>query len=512
MNIKFLILSAIIAVSHITASEYEDSLTLWKKGNLKEASDQMQKFIHEHPDSINIPNSFYYLGRILEESREFLSAAGWYQRYLRNYSKGHFASEAMFRTGRCYFDAGVYGKAEIYLLDFLKAGKPTVYIPEAWTIIASNYASTEKFKEAAQAYRNAIIAWEKWNIGADYKSEKDRALAILNQKLAFLLVRKLDRPDEAYDALSRSMELGGSNDVSSRDLFRKLSIRHLDYAPLKNTPIADILPDGDDVYVVTWTDGLFRFSRSANDWKKISLPSNQIRAVYSEKDNLYIASFDGIFVYSKKSETTIKLPGIDGQLAQKIMRIGDSIYISTLTKGVIRYQPDTKVSEVLDNTTWMKSSQVFELAFDSNWIYFGSIDIGIIMKNRHSEEVRYLAPDNGLPGDNVKALLPEGRFLWIALHGKGVFRYDTELKKITRLEWSATWPSALAGRGPEIWAGTSGYGIYVFNREKESIERIRAIEGLASNEIYVIKPEGKRIWIGYLDGGVDILYRPLLEH
>ena len=67
----------------------------------------------------------------------------------------------------------------------------------------------------------------------------------------------------------------------------------------------------------------------------------------------------------------------------------------------------------------------------------------------------------------------------------------------------------IARREHEIWVGTSGHGIFIFDRKTEKVKNLRAIEGLSSNDISHIQVESDYVWIGYLEAGIDIFYEPL---
>ena len=130
--------------------------------------------------------------------------------------------------------------------------------------------------------------------------------------------------------------------------------------------------------------------------------------------------------------------------------------------------------------------------------------------NKRSKKATYLT-DKHLKGDNIKSVLIDGRFLWIGVHKYGIFKYDLENKKVHKMNWNIIYPSIVKKREHEIWIGSSGDGVRVYDQRSDRIEKLRAIEGLASNDIHLIEIENDYVWIGYLDSGIDLLYRPLIN-
>jgi ligand-binding sensor domain-containing protein len=147
------------------------------------------------------------------------------------------------------------------------------------------------------------------------------------------------------------------------------------------------------------------------------------------------------------------------------------------------------------------------------YIAFGTVDRGAVIKDKKTGQIHYVNTENNkLHGDNVKSVLIDGRYVWIGVHKYGVYRYDIKTKLCKFFDWGLPYPSSFSLRGRKLWIGTSGNGIRIFDREKNSIEKLTVIEGLSSNEVHMIKIEGNYIWIGYLDSGIDILYKPDLEN
>ena len=56
-----------------------------------------------------------------------------------------------------------------------------------------------------------------------------------------------------------------------------------------------------------------------------------------------------------------------------------------------------------------------------------------------------------------------------------------------------------------------GQGIRILDRNDMSFEKLSAVEGLSSNEVQILRIEGDFLWVGYLENGIDVVYRPQKE-
>jgi ligand-binding sensor domain-containing protein len=320
----------------------------------------------------------------------------------------------------------------------------------------------------------------------------------------------------AHTFLTQAIELGQPLTPSLIFLLRRLTILHIGKENgLPDNSISDIVVDGDDVWISTWGGGLVRFARSAGIYSQIPLPTSQLRNLYVDFENVYISSFDGIFIFDKKSSRSFRLSRDEKvfNLAQKVVKDDRSIYFSTLSDGVVQYDIIKKSLVTLDEASFLGSRVVYSMDANHEYIAFGTVDRGAVIKDKKTGQIHYVNTENNkLHGDNVKSVLIDGRYVWIGVHKYGVYRYDIKTKLCKFFDWGLPYPSSFSLRGRKLWIGTSGNGIRIFDREKNSIEKLTVIEGLSSNEVHMIKIEGNYIWIGYLDSGIDILYKPDLEN
>ncbi|HRP70450.1 MAG TPA: hypothetical protein PLY93_13035, partial [Turneriella sp.] len=324
---------------------------------------------------------------------------------------------------------------------------------------------------------------------------------------------------DAVRYLKEAIRLAGkANEREAKTLTilaQKLSLKRLDNKNgLGDNNTADIRVDGDDVYIATWGAGLYRYTRSTDTMKRIQLPSPQLRGLYVDFDEIFITSFDGVYRLSKKDGTVASLKDESGELklGQKTIKDDRYIYFTTLTRGLVQYDTIKKKIQTFGKNSWVGSNQVYALDADLTYIVVGTIDHGVKIHNKLTGETVSLGvEENGLRSANIKAALIDGRYVYIGAHDDGVYVYDMKEKKLSRLPVDAPFPSALAKRENEILIGTSGEGVRIFSRNNNRVEKLRAIEGLSSNEVQIIRVEGDFLWIGYLEKGIDVFFLPSHE-
>jgi len=86
-------------------SLYQKALSLFQHQNFKEAKASFQRFLHQNPRDLLIPNTLYYLGRLEQEGEESLN---YYQKILRKYSHHSLAPDALYSLAQFYYTKGDY--------------------------------------------------------------------------------------------------------------------------------------------------------------------------------------------------------------------------------------------------------------------------------------------------------------------------------------------------------------------------------------------------------------------
>ncbi|MCX7632021.1 MAG: tetratricopeptide repeat protein, partial [Turneriella sp.] len=500
-------LSWSLATANEKIEKYLRAVKAYDAQNYQTAAELFHQFIKEQPYEPEVRKAWFYLAKIaalLGNCHEAIARANI---TLDRYGTHPDRNELLLINAECYYQLGNHRRAE-EALGQMRQTQDTEQKLRSELLRGYMAFEARAFSRAQKHYRAAIGLAEK--LGSETKDVL-RAYAELGE----ILSREPQNAEAAISILSRAIILAQKVQPSLvRTLklkLNRLTLRRLDKLHgLGDNSVADIRVDGDDVYIATWGAGLVRYMRSKDKLEKIPLPVSQLRGLFVDFDTIYIASFDGIYLLDKKSSkiTTLTENNQALQLAQKIIKDDRYIYCSTLSRGLVRYDTIKKTTVILGKDSWVKSDQVYALDADVDYIAVGTIDQGALIHHKASgETIQITAGEGGLQSENVKAVLLDGRFVHIAAHNDGVYTYDLQQRKLRKIETATPFPSALAKRDHEIFIGTSGQGIWVLDRNTGKVERLSSLEGLSSNDVHTIRIEGDFLWIGYLEQGIDVLYR-----
>jgi tetratricopeptide (TPR) repeat protein len=523
----FLLLSlawlAPLASAPNPTEKYFKGVNYFERDRFQEAEKSFLEFIDEQPFEYEIRDAIFYLGEIYRKKADYESAVSYYNKLNGRFPHSRHRTNLFYLYGECYFHLNLISRASESFKEYLaKAGDPS--LNPAYFINANQYMAKiseiyRNWKDAIDYYHQALLVLDPYM----KNSTKDKKLATLikEQKrdiyysLGLLYAEKYLNQELAHTYLTGSVELGQTMTAPLGFLLRRMTIMHIGRENgLPDDAISDLAVDGDDVWISTWGGGLIRFSRSSGKYTAIPLPSAQLRNLYVDFEYVYISSYDGIYIFDKKSSRSLHLAKNEKAftLAQKVVKDDRVIYFSTLTDGVIEYDIIKKTIVVLDESSYVGSRQVYSIDANHQYLAFGTLDKGAIIKDKTTGEIHYVNVENNkLAGNNVKSLMIDGRYVWIGVHKFGIYRYDIKTKECKFYDWGIPYPSTFSLRGRMLWVGTSGNGIRIYDREKKTLEKLTVIEGLSSNEVHLLKMEGNYVWVGYLDNGIDILYRPVQD-
>jgi len=485
----------------------------FKARELANAQTLFQEFIKESPYEIEVRKAWYYLTLVSQLQSHYHEAIARANITLERYSTHQDKIELRIITGECLYKVNAHARAAVLLAEIAKVAKGDAFQYRIAKTLGFINHEARRYQAAIQNLRTALNHAEKLN--ATDATDKFE----IHRRLGLMYADDITQTEGAVKHLQSAIALGEkSHEREVKNLLltlRKVSLRRINrLSGLPDDTIADIRVDGDDIYVATWSGGLVRFLRSRERLEKISLPSPQLRGLYVDFDDIYVASYDGVYRLQKKSGKITTLSDEDGELklGQKTIKDDRYIYFSTLNRGLIQYDTIKRKITRLAKSSWVGSNQVYAIDADIDHVAVGTVDRGAVILNKKSGEATHIGPgENGLRSENVKAIALDGRYVHIGTHNDGVYTFDLEQKKLTRLNLEIPFPSAFARRDHELFIGTSGQGVRVLNRNDMSVERLSAVEGLASNEVQILRVEGDFLWIGYMESGIDVLYRPQRE-
>ena len=496
---------------------YEDAMEDYKDRDYKGAIRNFQRFMQEQPYQYEVRDAFFYLGESFIKEKQYLDALKNFRILSKRYPHSKYRKDVIFKIGECYYLLEITKRSERHLKEYLSKSK-VPDINKYHHIDANMYLgllarNRRAYKKMIRDLQISLQLLEKRNkkFGMT-EGMKDRFEKIYYE-LGLIYTKHFKKNKIAYYYLKKYIKSKKDIPRSLKFVLRGLTLFHLDRIDgLPDKAISDIKVDGDDVWVSTWGHGVVRFSRSTEKFVPIRLPSSQVRSLHIDFDHVYFSTYDGIFTYNKRSRKVKQMQAGKNlfRVAQKVIKDDRYVYFSTLGTGVVKYDIIKKTIAVLDRSSFIGSDHIYSMDADHRYLVFGTLDRGLIIYRKKDKKAVYLNKRH-LGGNNIKATLIDGRFIWIGVHKHGIYKYDLTRKKIYKMNWRIPYPSTLAKRGHEIWAGSSGSGIFLYDQKKDKVEKIRAVEGLASNEIHLIETEGDYIWIGYMDSGIDLLYKPLEE-
>ena len=503
---------------------YEEGIDDFKDKDYQDAIENFKRFLKEQPYMYEVRDALFYLGKSYMKAKNYLEAVSQFNTLANKYPGSKYRKTVLFKKGKCYYKLKITTKAVRYLTNYINktqvSNVEAKYHVEANIYIGLILKNRKNYKKSIKHLQKALYLHKKLSIKQKNlvpdsvqkpSQEEKKLIEKTYYELGVIYAKHFRKKKIALYYLNKYIKSKKDIPKSIKFILRGLSIFHLSMRDgLPDKAISDIKVDGDDVWVSTWGHGLVRFSRSSEKFVPIPLPSSQVRNMYIDFDKVYICTFDGIFIYNKKSGriTPIKVNNQRFTLAQKVIKDDRYIYFTTLSSGVVRYDTIKNKTAILGISSFLKSNQIYSITANHRYLIFGTIDSGLIIYNKKSKKATYLT-EKHLEGDNIKSVLIDGRFLWIGVHKYGIFKYDMQNKKVYKMNWNIVYPSVVTKREHEIWIGSSGDGIRIYDQTKDKLEKLRAIEGLSSNEIHLIEVENDYIWIGYLDSGIDLLYRPL---
>lgn len=470
------------------------------------------EFTAEHPYEAEVRKAWYYLTVTASAQGHFHEAITRANITLERYPGHEDRIELKVLTAECLYHVDAHARAEKMLTEIARQVKDDGLKYRIEKTMGFIKHDARMFAQSALHLKNALRLRVK-NAAAD--ADLLRIYTYLGKIYADDPMQVEAAALYLTSAIDLAERLKSSDARSLRILLQKISLRRIDKINgLPDNSIADIRVDGDDIYVATWGGGLIRYLRSQDRLEKIALPSPQLRGIYVDYDDIYVTSYDGVYRIDKKNGKTTTLSDENGQLrlGQKTIKDDRHIYFSTLNRGLIQYDTIKKKVVTLGKDSWVKSNQVYAIDADVEFIAVGTLDQGALIHNKKTgETTQIMTGENSLRSENVKAVLLDGRFVYIGAHNDGVYVYDMAQKKLTRIAAELPFPSAFARRDNEIFIGTSGQGIRILNRNDNSIEKLSAVEGLSSNEVQILRVEGDFLWIGYLENGIDVVFRPQRE-
>ncbi|WP_217605812.1 hybrid sensor histidine kinase/response regulator transcription factor [Chitinophaga sp. GbtcB8] len=322
--------------------------------------------------------------------------------------------------------------------------------------------------------------------------------------------------------------------------FRNYSYSKTDNQTLSSNRVLAITPENANRLWVGTEEGLNIFDlqkktsyRVEHDVRnRYSLHGKSVRSIFIDGHGIYwVGTYQGGVSKYDKNLTFFNLRQSDpfdprGLTAPIVTsfaedRNGD-IYVGTDGGGINLYHRSTGMFDhpVFYTRDQGKPPAVLALECADGELWIGTFMQGIYVLNMQTGRVRHYMKGDGpedLSGNDIFCIKKDSRGnIWIGTNGEGVNVYDPVSRKFQRFDTGRKYPEDIKvlsrgfiraieeDRSGNIWVGTLGAGIVVFNPflDKATILN-RFNSGLQADDVQAIYAgENGRIWVGTPGGGL----------
>ncbi|MFY7910336.1 MAG: two-component regulator propeller domain-containing protein [Emticicia sp.] len=296
------------------------------------------------------------------------------------------------------------------------------------------------------------------------------------------------------------------------------------------------------IWVGTY-NGLFQFDPITKQVKafkadinnKTKLTSNIIKCVFEDsRNNVWVGTDNGLHLYDKKkdqfdrflSDPTRPDAISNNQITCVAEDKNGRIWVGTgkgglnVMNGVSRNSFTTFKSDKNDPST-LSNNHIHKIAFDkSGQIWVGTesnLDIlnpstGIVNRVKST-----LAEQNGFTpntyGRSVRDIyIDNAGIYWVAFYQVGINKYDANLAFFNHKQFKPFDPNGLTGSSimsftesptGDVFIGTEGTGLNIFNRKTGQIKPFRLPQQRANNSsIIALECTGNNLWVGTYQAGL----------
>lgn len=278
---------------------------------------------------------------------------------------------------------------------------------------------------------------------------------------------------------------------------------------------------GNDLYEITalrngeiWlaTDGGINICSIEKDDKTIrsltrkdGLPDDIIRAIQQDENgNVWIGMYDhGFCRYNlDKAVVDFKSKEWAGGIVNCIEIFeGRELWIGTDRNGIYRYDLNKKVLSQLNNINDFSKSTIIDLEKDSE----GNI---WVLDNLHKLSVANNKFEKlDLPIDNIQAILVDKeQKIWFGVE-EGLFTWQQDGSKYFKQvlkEKNLNVTSLFQDKYGNMWVGTFGDGVYIYQESTAGIIHFSEKEGLTNNSVLSIDGVNGHVWLATLGGVTEV--------
>jgi ligand-binding sensor domain-containing protein/signal transduction histidine kinase/DNA-binding response OmpR family regulator len=322
-------------------------------------------------------------------------------------------------------------------------------------------------------------------------------------------------------------------------VFKHYGQKQNDTASLSNNVVLSLCLTKEFLWIGTENGGLNRLrlsndvlTRYMNEERNpYSLSGNSIWSLYEDWEGiLWIGVYGkGVNVVNRKNRkftihqrsASRKSTLADNDVRAFVEDSDGKIWIATDGGGLSRFDPTTReYIQTINKTHGLRTDDLMSLLVDSkDNLWIGTWSGGVACRDNNGRITNYAI--GGEPESGVIALY-EDRLghIWVGTSGSGLFRYDREadrfkrfaIKNHSNVPLSTSYvTSFLEDRDGALWVGTL-YGLYAFTFHQDSSYTTKVYRNdgqtgsLTSNAIeFSFKDSKERLWFGTGDRGLNLL-------
>ncbi|MFQ6040427.1 MAG: two-component regulator propeller domain-containing protein, partial [Candidatus Poribacteria bacterium] len=263
---------------------------------------------------------------------------------------------------------------------------------------------------------------------------------------------------------------------------------------------------------------------------KKTLISNKVRCISADRDNVWIATEQGVSRYIRKTDKWVSYTRADGLVDDAVNAVavdGNLVWFAT-NEGVSQYNVQTNKWRIFKRQDGLASERVSSIAVDGNYVWFGT-ENGLNRYDKTIDSWAVRSKKDGLISNNIKTIAVEPEYIWV---GTGVdkrrgdddfrFRGFRDKKKptggVSRYQRSTdSWNNysktdgligeevtTIAVGEDTVWFGTYNSGVSSYSKTDQTfIGTYTKTDLLVSNKIRSIVVDGNSVWFGTANGGVQ---------
>lgn len=254
-------------------------------------------------------------------------------------------------------------------------------------------------------------------------------------------------------------------------------------------------------------NGLAKWNMKTEKWKRFQnetitgFESDNINDIAKIGKKIYFGTTLGLSILDLESgrfHTKTRLDNLSDSHITSLDNNPAELWIGTTAGVSVLHLKENRIRRF--NNERIGDRYVNDIAVDGDFVWVGTRD-GLYLHDRVTKRWTYVVGSLALEQSEVRAIHAGPKEVWVGRF-LGVEYFDKDKGEFKG------YPSVLFGNrivndvfadSAIVWLATDG-GLYKFDRELERWVNFRREDGLPSDTIYVIQPDGDYLWLGTANG------------